>query len=418
MSKIFGIYTKKTFRAGMSIDIFLLMLISTAMFDLVPFRTAFSGNNTFTYYCLMMAYMYIKYMGFSFRSGIMKRLHPLLLIFIGILLSFIPAYVFYGQHLYHSLVVYRRTLCFLCFPLLMSIRPTMRECRTAFYAFSFLYAAVSFICTYFRPDWIPVPEGMEYVLNTDPLRALTGLHYIPIALVFSLEQFRDHHRRKYLYMSLFLFLVVFLVQNRTVLLSTFFIVIAAVLLNLPVRSRLVAEVLMLFLIAAIAVLGWGYISALLDETALQLQDEDYNRVKAFHYFTNVRNGPLAFFLGNGFISGNVHSIMNDLRLEGIYNSDLGLIGLWHQFGLLFPLTALIYTFKGLSVDHSFHVRGMAIHLLVSSMTMAYYFTFGSITWLCLFLYFSESDEIFFYRRREREKDVARKKLRIFRSVAM
>ena len=417
MPKVFGVYIKKSFRAGMSIDILLLMLISTSMFDLVPFQTLFSGNNTFTYYCFMMAYMYMKYMGFSFKPGIIKHLLPLLLIVVGILLSFIPAYLFYGQHLYHSLVVYRRTLCFLCFPLLMSVGPTIKEFRFALFAYSFIYAGASFFGTYIRPDWVPVAEGMEYIVNTDILKVLTGLLYLPIGLVFALDQYRNTFRRKYLWIALFIFLIIFLNENRTILASSFFIIVGAVLFNLPARSRVVAEVIMLFFIGAVIVFGWEYISALLDETSTQLQDEDYNRVKAFNYFVSLRNGLLSFFMGNGFISGNVNTIMADLRLEGIYNSDLGLIGLWHQFGLLFPLTVLIYAIRACSVDHSFYVRGMAIHMLVSSLTMAYFFTFVSITWLCFFLYLSETDTQYYARRKARAEEIARKQLWRNRSIS-
>lgn len=417
MASAFGIPRKKSYRASMSIDILLLMLITTSMFDLVPFQTIFSGNNTFTYYVLMMAYIYLRYMGFTFREGILKHMMPLLLILISIFLSFIPAYVFYGQHLYHSLIVYRRVLCFLLFPLLLSVKPTLRECRTAFYAFTFIYAAASFLGTYFYPGWIPVQPGMEYVINTDILQALTGLVYVPIALVFALEQFRNTRKKKYLILSIFIFLIIFLNENRTVLASSFFIVVAAVLFNLPIRSRIAAEAIMAFFFIAVFVFGWIYISALLDETVTQLQNEDYNRVKAFNYFMSVKNGPLSFFLGNGFISGNVNSIMDDLRQEGIYNSDLGLIGLWHQFGLLFPLTALYYILRGFSKDHSFHVRGMAIHMLVSGLTMAYFFTFASITWLCFFLYFSETDAPYFIRKKVKRDKIAWKKMLRYRSLA-
>ena len=400
----------------MSINILLLLLITTSMFDLAPFQRVFGGNNPFLFYVLMMAYMYMRYMGFTFREGILKHLFPLALIITGILLSFIPAYLFYGQHLYHSVVVYRRTLCFLFYPLLLSIRPTLRECRAAFFAFSFIYAAASFIGTYVHPEWIPVQEGMEYVINTDFLQALTGLVYVPIALVFALEQYRDTHRRKFLFLSIFLFTIIFLNENRTVLASSFFIIVASVLFNLPARTRIPAEAILLLFFAVVIVFGWTYLYALLDETFTELQNEDYNRVKAFNYFTSVKNGPLSFFMGNGYISGNVNSIMEDLRQEGIFNSDLGLIGLWHQFGLLFPLTALFYIIRGLSKDHSFHVRGMSIHMLVSGLTMAYFFTFASITWLCFFLYFSETDERFFACRRERREEFARQQIRHYRSL--
>lgn len=417
MGSPFGIRKQGGFRLGMSIDLFVLMLISTSVFGLIPFETFFQGNNAFTYFVLMMAYLYMKYMGFSFRAGIVKHLMPLLLIVVGVLLSFIPAYVFYGQHLYHSLVVYRRTLCFLLFPLLLSIRPTIRECRTAFYAHAFLYTVFSFIGTYLRKEWVPVPAGMEYIVNTDLLRALPGLHFVLLALVFSLGQYRETFRRKYLILSVFLFAVIFMASNRTLLLAAFAVVIVAVLFNMPARTRVIAEMLIVVFVAALVVVGWNTIYSLIRETIMQLQDEDYNRVKAFNYFTAVKNGPLSLFLGNGFISGNVSSYMEDLRQEGIYNSDLGLIGLWHQFGLLFPLSVLYYEVRGCSKYHAFHVRAMGVGMLVCSLTLAYFFNLGSIAWLCFFYYFAESDDGYFEARKARKLEVARRQIKKYRSLS-
>lgn len=417
MGTPFGVRKKGVLRLGMSIDLFVLMLLSTSMFGLTPFEAIFQGNNSFTYFVLMMAYLYMKYMGFSFRSGILKHLTPLLLTVVGILLSFIPAYVFYGQHLYHSLVVYRRVICFLLFPLLLSIRPTLKECRTAFYAYAILYTVFSFLGTYVYKRWIPVPAGMEYILNTDLLRALPGLHFVVIALVFSLQQYRETFRRKYLILSIFLFAVIFMASNRTLILAAFSVVVVAVLFNLPARTRVIAEMVMVVFVAALVVVGWNTISALFQETAAQLQDEDYNRVKAFNYFTSLKNGQLSLFLGNGFISGNVSSYMEDLRNEGIYNSDLGLIGLWHQFGLLFPLSVLYYELRGCSKYHSFHVRAMSVSMLMCSLTLAYYFNLGSIAWLCFFYYFAESDDAYFEARKERKVEIAKQQVRRYRSLS-
>lgn len=413
----FGIRKKGGYRLGMSIDLLLLMLISTSMFGLIPFETFFQGNNSFTYYTLMMAYMYIKYMGFTFRSGILKHLMPLLLIVVGLLLSFVPAYVFFRQHLYHSLVVYRRTLCFLLFPLLLSISPTLKECRVAFYAYAILYTLYSFLGTYVYKEWVPVPAGMEYAVFTDLLRALPGIHFVGLALVFALGQYRETFRRKYLFLSIFLFAVIFMASNRTMILGSLAVVVAAVLFNMPARTRIVAEMLMIFFLAVLFVIGWDKIINLINETLMQLQDEDYNRVKAFNYFTSLKNGPLSLFLGNGFISGNVSTYMEDLRNEGIFNSDLGLIGLWHQFGLLFPLSVLYYELRGCSKYHSFHVRAMSVLMLSCSLTLAYYFNLGSIAWLCFFYYFAESDGAYFEALKARKEEIARQQIKKYRSVS-
>ncbi len=400
----------------MSIEMLLVMLMSTSVFDMLPFQEFFASNNTFTYLLLMMAYLYMKYMGFSFRPGIQRHLTPLVLIAASMFLSFIPAYLYYGQHLYHSLVVYRRALVLLFYPLLLSICPTVKECRAAFFAYGFIYAIFSFLGTYVHPEWVKVTDGMENIITNDLLKALPGLHFVVFSLIFALEQYRSTFRRKYLLMAIFYFVVIFLAKNRTILLASVLVITCSVLFGLKLRTRVVAEILLVVFFLALLVLGWTYISELLERTFLQLQDDDYNRVKAFNYFIAAKNGPLSVFLGNGFISGNVSSIMDDLRHEGIYNSDLGLIGLWHQFGLLFPLTVLYYAFRGFSRDHVFHVRAMSVMMFASTMTMAYFFTFGSMIWLCFFLYFSATDQEYYDARDERKKRIAKQSVRKYRSL--
>lgn len=406
---------KRDPRIGMSIDILVLMLLSTSFFELAPLQGFFAGNNAFTFLVIYMAYMYIRYMGLTFRQGIMKHLIPLVWIFVSLLVSFIPAYLYYGQHLYHSLVVYRKSLVFLSLPLLLSIRPTLREMHLAFYAFGVLFTIVSFLATYVYQDWLIPAEGMEYVLQEDPLKSMSGLIFMPTSLVFALDDYRRSRRRKYLYLSIFLYAVVFLVQNRTMILSSSAVVFAAAFFNTKARSRLVSSVYLIFFILMVLLVGWDYLSALMDETMGQLTDEDYNRVKAFNYFISPVNGELAFVWGNGFISGHVSSLMADLREEGIYNSDLGLIGLWNQFGLLFPLSVLYYQIQRLSHKSSFHVRAMALSMLLCALTMAYYFTYASILWLCFF-YFLMGTDVEYYRNRDIERRRTLKRMKRYRSL--
>ena len=400
----------------MCIDILVLLLLSTSFFELTPFEGIFQGNNPFTFLLLYMAFMYMKYMGFTFRAGIGKHLVPEIWILVSLLLSFIPAYLYYGQHLYHSVVVYRKALVFLSLPLLLSIRPTIAELRGAFYIYGFVYALSSFLATYVFTTWWKPPEGMDYVIDSDPLMNLSGLLFVVISLILALDEYRKTHKRKHLALSVFLFLVIFLVQNRTMLLCSVAIVIAATLFDLPARTRIIAEFLLIVFIVLVVFMGWSYFWSLFQQTMTELSDEDYNRVKAFHYFTTPTNGWMSFLWGNGFISGNVNSLMADLGEEGIFHSDLGMVGLWNQFGLLFPLSVLVYEIKGLSGKHSFHVRGLAIMMLLSTMTMAYYFTYPSILWLCFFYYLMAADDLYHQRKAVSKRKKALRRIRRFRSL--
>lgn len=400
----------------MSIDILVLMILSTSFFELTPFAGFFAGNNPFTFILLYMAFMYAKYMGFGFRSGIAKHLIPLVWILVSLFLSFVPAYLYYGQHLYHTFVVYRKALVFLSLPLLLSIRPTLPELRGAFYSYSFLYATCSFLATYIFTGWVKPPEGSEYFLENDPLINLSGLMFVVMSLIFSLDEYRSTHKRKFLFLSLFFFIVVFLVQNRTMLLASAVVVIAATLFDMPARTRLVAEFLLIIFIVLVVLLGWSYFMSLFQETYTELSDQDYNRVKAFHYFMTPINGWMSFVWGNGFISGTVNSLLADLGEDGIYNSDLGLIGLWNQFGLLFPLSVLYYEIKGVSKAHSFYVRANALLMLSCTMTMSYYFTYPSILWLCFFYYMTATDDVYYQRKEIEEREKVRRSIRRYRSL--
>ena len=115
---------KKGPRTSVSIDLVLLILLSVHFFYLKPTVAVFGGDANFTYYMLFLAYLYIRYLGFSIRFGIRKKLLPLVWFLVGVFLSFIPAYKFYGQHFYYSLIAYRHFFLLLTLPVLLSIQPS------------------------------------------------------------------------------------------------------------------------------------------------------------------------------------------------------------------------------------------------------------------------------------------------------
>ena len=408
---------KKGPRIGMSIDLLILFLISVHMFYLKPFAPLFGGEGTFTYFLLMLAYLYIRYLGFSVRFGIAKKMIPLLWITIGIVLSFVPAYVFYGQHIYYSFIAYRHFLCLLALPILFSIRPSRTEIKRALYAFSVIFLFLTVYVTFVMPSWVEVLDGHLFIDEGELVHVLPGPHFVMLAFIFALEDFRRKMDVNYFLRAAFFFLILILVQNRTLLICSMAVIVLAALFNKSAKTRIAAEVLLLMVGIALVVLGNRYFLALWNETVYQLNNPDYNRVRAFMYFTSVKNGPLSFFLGNGFISGRVNPIMQNLMKEGIYNSDLGLIGMWHQFGLIPVITILVIEIRGLSRKHSFLVRACSLFMLLCSMTIAYFVDSEFIIWLCLHLYLYGSDVAFDEAVLMQKKKIERRILRRYRSIS-
>lgn len=404
-------------RVSVSIDLVLLILLSVHFFYLKPTEAIFGGEATFTYYLLMLAYLYIRYLGFSIRFGIRKKLIPLAWFVTGILLSFIPAYKFYGQHLYYSLIAYRHFLLLLTLPVLLSIQPSWTEIKRAVYAFSVLYVFLCVYVTYVAPGWVVLGDGHLLLDEGEFVHLLPGLQFVSMAFIFSLDEFRNKLSVKRFMPCAFFFLIIVLLQNRTHLFCSLAVIVMASLFNKSAKTRVYTEVLLLIVTVSMVILLNQYFIGLWDETVMQLNDPDYNRVKAFMYFTSLENGPLAFLLGNGFISGRVNPIMQNLMKEGIFNSDLGLIGMWHQFGILTVLVLLVYMIKGLSHKRSFIVQAFALTMLLGMLTISYFVEYEYLLWLCFYFYLLGTDEIYSQSMAIEESRIVRRALRRYRSIS-
>ena len=410
-------YKKGRPRINVSIDILILIIISIGFFDFVPLAPIFGGNGTFTFYMLALAVIYIRNLGFQIRYGIFPKLKPMWWILAGILISFIPAYLYYGQHLYHSVVVYRVFAAYLVYPVLLSIRPTDIEIKRALYSFVFIYFVALLWGTFVQPGWVVVPDGVEFIEEGDIVRRLPGDQFLTPALIFALNDFRNR-KNKLMWgaLSLFIFFFIFLIQSRTILVVALAVIVFVVLFDKKASRRLAAEVLMVFFFIAFSVIAFSYVSGLFEETMGQLSDPDYNRVKSFDYFVSVVNGWASYFWGNGFISGHVSSVVEQLQLDGIFHSDLGLLGFWHQFGIIPPLTVLVYVIRGLSRNHSYVVRANALYILMGALTISYFLTPRYSLWLCLYFYLYYSDTGYYVAKKEQEKRKVDRLLRRYRSL--
>lgn len=404
-------------RINVTFDILILIILSIGFFDFIPLAPVFGGNGTFTLYMLALAVIYIRNLGFQIRYGIFPKLKPMWWILAGILISFIPAYLYYGQHLYHSLVVYRVFSAYLAYPVLLSIRPTDVEIKRALYSFSFIYFLALLWGTFVHPDWVVVSEGVEFIEQGDIVRRLPGDQFLIPALIYALNDFRDRKNKlKWGALSLFIFFVIFLIQSRTILMSALAVIVLVVLFDKKASRRLAAEVIMVFFFIVFIVAAFSFVSGLFEETMGQLSDPDYNRVKSFNYFVSGANGWASYLWGNGFISGHVSSVVEQLQMEGIFHSDLGLMGFWHQFGIIPALTVLVYVFRGLFKNHSYVVRANALNILMGALTISYFLTPRYSLWLCLYFYMFYSDAEYYQAKKRDERRKANQLIRRYRSL--
>lgn len=371
----------------------LLALITTHFFDIKPLGNIMAMNSgvigTITLY-LWIYFGYKKYRSESNRLINNKTTKaPIIWVIAGIFFSFLPAYIYHGQSFLTSLIAYRETYIWFFGIAILYVSPKPKEIITSLTAFSLLFVVASLLRTidqslfyYSTVNWtIDSFESKGEILFGD------GLVLMLIPLYYYSEKYRNDSDRKSLVYILFFITSLFIIQNR----STLFVAVVIVMfMVITKKSKYRLLSIGLFSVAAVVffVNTINIWSSLITETTEQIDNEDYNRVKAFTYFMYDANKSWTTFLfGNGFLSTRSTSLSFDLFEMGIVNSDLGLIGFWNQFGLIPIFVFIVCIIKSLTNKGTpFFIKAIGFHILCGAFTMSY-FARGTSVLLFIFYYY-------------------------------
>ena len=377
------------------IDVWLcfLMIVSVNFFDLIPITSLLGVDGGYTFYLITLFILFTFYRR-KFIRDYLPWMKPFWWFMIGIVLSFIPAQIYYGQGFVQSFFTYRHMLYFCAFPVFIAVRPTEREIRSALYYFSVIYLVVVLYVSFVNDSLIPAREYATFYDDIgDYVLTIQGFRYVVLGLIMALDRLMYNFNNKNLFWALFLFGIIFLVQNRTAIL-------VAVVVSLFSIWDMRMSARKLMMMTAITVAGlflvvltasqWGL---LYNETLEQLSNPDYNRIKAMNYMFAHREGFIRYILGDGFISANVNPIIHRLGAEGIFHSDVGLFGMWNQFGLIPVLTILIACIKGLAAEKSYISKSIAMFILLGAATLSYFGLAETLTLLAFFLYMYNTDRV-------------------------
>ena len=386
---------KKKRRNYVELWVFFLLVVSVNFFDLIPITRVIGPNGPFAFYLISLFLMFT----FNRRAWIRDSanwLRPFWLLVAGIVLSWIPALMYYGQSFVQSFFSYRRMFELVAFPILIALRPSERELRGALYGFSVFYLIVSLMVTFFAPWWVPQPEDSPLMEEGDLIVGLSGVRHLSLAFIFSLQRVIKDNNLRNMGWAFFEFSVLFLVQNRTSLIAAIVIVGFLVL-----KMKMSSQKLLLIALGSIAILLMAVYTAgqwelLYRETVEQIFNPEYNRNKAYVYMFSHRS-LLQHLLGTGYISSSVDPIIHVLQESGIFHSDVGMVGMWHQYGVIPTLVILVMTVKGLAEKKSFLVKASALYILVGIPTLSFFGIGESILWLSIFLYVYYSDGLDTFR---------------------
>lgn len=294
------------------------------------------------------------------------------LIVLGIVLSTIPCYLYWGQSFSQSVLTYKGQYTWVIIPALFVISPQEKELIKALKILLVLMFA-DYVGKFLAPSIFMTEEDLTLISKDETDFTVIGYELMIVLYCYFLQKIRDKFSLYSLCFVLLVFAFLFCMQNRSTL---FPCVLFLGLTMLFVKSKY--RIFILVAMCGIAVYVFTKTAetwvALIDQTQSEATSDDYARNMSYVYFlTNYSPHWLCDIFGNGFISANTNSIFADLLAKQITQSDVGFIGFWNQFGIIPIVSFILLAGIAFSVRNvPYYLKLVAAFTLICSPTISYY----------------------------------------------
>jgi len=275
---------------------------------------------------------------------------PISMILIAVLFSMLGAYVFQDQAFSATAIGQRVLYYYLIYFLLHYMKIPIEYIKRIIVVFALVYMAL-YVGQYFLYPTALIKSKM--FIDRGTLRIfMPGAGFLVIAYFIWLHSFFKTYKFKYILFLIGAMMVFVLLGTRQVLASMLLLSIIFMLQSKVIKSRFLFFLMIGIALVPVYFLFQDIINSMLDITVSQSQNAGSNvRVKAASYFLDDFNkNNWAYFIGNGAPGSSGYG----LRMAGIaerygyYRSDLGLIGEYTQFGILFVIGVIIILYRALS----------------------------------------------------------------------
>lgn len=321
--------------------------------------------------------LYIIYGVFRYRKRprtviLSGKLRLFWFIVVGIILSTIPCYLYWGQSFYQSILTYKGQYTWIIIPALFVISPQEKELIKALKILFFLML-VDYLGKFYAPQIFLSENDKIHMLKGETDFTVGGYELMAVLFCYYLQKIRANFDFTSLFYVFLIFAFIFCMQNRSTLFPCV-LFLGITLLSMKSKYRLpILVVICCFAFYVFTKTAETWI-ALIEQTESEASNEEYARNMSYAYFLNDYSPNwLCDIFGNGFISANTNSIFADLLASQITQSDVGFIGFWNQFGII-PIISFI-----LLPVIAFKVRGIPYYLklvaaftLICSPTISYY----------------------------------------------
>jgi hypothetical protein len=313
-------------------------------------------------------------------------------IFLGVFISVFSAFYYWGQPLSVTILTQRFIYVFILLPSLLFVQPTPEDIIKSLKWIS-VFTILVWCLSIFAPQYILDNDEvvLDRVKNKSTSIGLytTGIEFVLMYIYVLIQEFIKSFTFKKFSNALLLLLFFLLYQNRSYLIGILFIFLYSMLkfkskykLALLMFSSICLSIMIIYTIDI-----WN--TFILD-TQTQLSDMDYNRWKAlFFYFNDYSPNWFCYIFGNGMPSATnseFGSYMLQLWKKGIFASDLGMIGMWTDFGLL-PVILIYSILISVILKSRFPLmlKFICFHILLVP-TIFHFWGNPTVSMFCLIIY--------------------------------
>ena len=335
------------------------------------------------------------------------------LIFAGVFISMFSAYLYWGQTLVRTLITQRYIYSFILLPALLYIQPKETDILKALKWIS-IATIVVWCINVFYPSFVSVDEDItpleKDLADFDIGSYVFGFQFVVLFLYYKIQVYiKEFSWSSFINVALLLIFVI-LYHNRSMLLGIIPIFIYSLF---KFRSR--DNIVLIFILSLILIGGivysWNVWESLFEETKIQINDPDYPRWRALvYYFNEYSPNWFCLIFGNGMPSignSNLGNLMETNMEQGIYASDLGMIGMWTTYGII-PLIAIYSVIFKVLTGRMFplYLKFICFHILIVPTIFHFWINPGIFLFvLVIYLYslYSEQNKLLTIRAYMRSK---------------
>lgn len=378
----------------------------TIVFFLILFSINFFGMMTLPNSVLLSAIFLLTVWkrGFRIKTPFNK---PILWMFIGIVLSFIPAHLYHGQTVVESIKASADYFYLLLFFTFLGLSPSLSKSESALEKLAVLFSAIYIL------QFVLLQQGINLVGVSDlaidsGLEARFRMHasgLSSLGLLYAANKFILTRNIRYVFIGLLCGIPIILMAFRTMI---FFTALAVVLTILIInKTNFVKSVgyLLLIGVLSILVLQIPVIAEKVDYMVMRqiegtetFQNADYIRWISLDYYINeYPQNTVERLLGSGqpFVGTKFHDEQLSLWQAGIFYMDWGLMGMSWLIGPLAVLAMVWYSMRTWFVKTGIqyiYLRVWFLYMVLSSITTTEFSRPGNyaVQALALYLVFKAS----------------------------